>query len=79
MSNAIGSIYSTKKYRAETQQSGLEVDNLKPKRYLQKHLHGLTVHFLGVIGFFFKEGIKTYLLAPATWPLNSPTVFFLFR
>ncbi len=38
---AIGGIYFTKKWRAETLQPGLEFDNFKPpasKRYLQMHL-----------------------------------------
>ncbi len=72
---AIGGVYFTKKWRAETLQPALKFDNFKPQFNcgIVKKYPGWTGWFLGVmIAVFFKEGVKAYLMAPMS-PLNSPT------
>jgi hypothetical protein len=70
---AIGGIYFTKKWRAETLQRGLEFDNFKPrlKSGIFKCISWLNGSSLGGNDLgFLKEGVKTYQMAPMS-PLNS--------
>jgi hypothetical protein len=72
---AIGGIYFTKKWRAETLQPGLEVDNFKPrfKSSIFKSISWLNGSFSGGDDRgFLKEGVRTCLVAPMS-PLNSLT------
>ncbi len=74
---AIGGIYFTKKWRAETRHPGLEFDNFKPrlKSGIFNRSPDWTVRFFGVDDRgFLKEGVKTYLMASMS-SLNSPTFF----
>jgi hypothetical protein len=72
---AIGDIYFTKKWRAETLQPGLEFDNFKPrlKAVSSKASLGWMVRSLGGDDRGFpKEEVKTYLMAPMS-PLYLPS------
>ncbi len=74
---AIGGIYLTKKWRAETLQPCLEFVNIKLrlKSGIFKCISWLNESILG--GWWlglFKEGVKTFLLAPMSH-LNSPNFF----
>jgi hypothetical protein len=73
---AIGGIYFTKKWRAETIQPGLEFDNFKPwlNSGIFKCISWLNVSFLGGDNRSFpKEEVETYQIAPMSH-LNSPTL-----
>jgi hypothetical protein len=77
---AIGGIYFTRKWRAETLQPGLEFDNFKPrlKSGIFKCISWLNGSFFGCDDpGFLKERVKTYLIAPRS-PLNSPIFFSFF-
>jgi hypothetical protein len=73
---AIGEIYFTKKWRAETLQPGLEFDNCKPrlKSGIFKCICLLNSSFFwGDDRGFLKEGVNAYLRAP-----NSPATRYFF-
>jgi hypothetical protein len=74
-----GGTYFSKKWKAETLQPGLELDNFKPRLKSDifkciSWLNGLL--FRGDDQGFLKVGVMTYLRAPMS-PVNSPTFFFL--
>ncbi len=74
---AVGGIYFTKKWRAETVQPGLEFDNIKPglESGIFKCIswqNGLL--FGGDDRGFLTEGVKTYHMGPMS-PLSSLTFF----
>jgi hypothetical protein len=74
---AIGGIYFTKKWRAETLQPGLEFDNFKPrlKSSIFKCISWMNSSFFGGDDRgFLKEEVNTNLMASMS-PLNSPTFF----
>jgi hypothetical protein len=74
---AVGGIYFTTKWRAETLQPGLECDNFKPrlKRGIFNCISWLNGSvFEGDDQGFLKEGVKTYQMATMS-PFNSPTFF----
>ncbi len=63
---AIGGIYFTKKWRAETLHPGLEFDNFKPrlKSSIFKFISWLNGSFFGGDDRgFLKEGVKSYQMA----------------
>jgi hypothetical protein len=78
---AIGDIYFTKKWRAETLQPGLEFDNFKPRltSSIFKSISWRKGSFLGDNDqSFLKEGVRTYQMAPmppASFCHLSPTVY----
>jgi hypothetical protein len=72
-------IFHRYKWRDETLQPGLELDNLKPglESSIFKCILWLKGSFFGDDDRgFLKEGVKTYKMA-LMWPLNSPTFFYL--
>ncbi len=72
---AIGGIYFTKKWRAETLEPGLEFNNLKPglKRYLQMHLLAERFVFLEVMIDVFCTGSQNlFITTTPMCPLNLP-------
>ncbi len=76
---AIGDIYFTKKWRAETPQHGLLFDNLKPrvKVVSSNASPDWKVLFLGVMIGVLWEAVKTYLM-PRMSSLGSPIFFPVF-
>ncbi len=77
---AIGVIYFTEKWRAETLQPGLGFDNFKPllKSGIFKCISWLNGSFFGGDDLgILKEGIKTHSMAPI-WPLDSSTCVSVF-
>jgi hypothetical protein len=79
---AVGGIYFTKKWSAETLQPGLEFDNLKPRPQsgIFKCTSRLNESFFFLLDddrCFLKEGVETYPMT-SIWTLNSPTSFFVF-
>ncbi len=72
---AVGGIYFTNKWRAETLQPGLGFHNFKPRLQssIFKCISWLNGSFFGGDDWgISKEGVKTYLMAPMS-PLNKPT------
>ncbi len=79
MRSMSGGIHSTKKWRAETLQPGLEFDNFKHRFKIGyseciSWLNGLF--FGGGDWVFLKKGVKTYLMAPVS--LFKFANFFVF-
>ncbi len=74
---AIGGIYFTKKWRADTLQPGLEFGIFKPRfeSGIFKCISWPNGSFFGGDDWrFLKEGVKNYLMAPMS-PLNSSPIF----
>jgi hypothetical protein len=75
---SIGGFYFTKKWRADFLRPGLKFDNFKPRLEsgIFKCISWLNDSFFESDDRgFLKEGVKTYLMAPISPRLNSPTFF----
>jgi hypothetical protein len=79
---AIGGVYLTWKWKAETLQPGLEFNNVKPqlKSGIFKCISWLSgsFFFLGFMIRVLEEGVKTYLIAPlfvSVWLIPTHRLF----